>query len=142
MSMFTNRLRPVAYLAIGFLTLAMGQLRDAHGCHRGGGGYQGGSGYGTGSPNYSSPQAPTSSPNVSLNNPATVLAYEGNLNLTSKQVQALEKMLNSGKQHAALVLSNAQRKQLAGIVAVLRKSGSTPTARLPSFGGSSLAVSP
>jgi len=143
MLMFTNRFPPVAYFAIGVLTLAMGQLRDAQGCHRGGGGYQGGSSYGTGSPDYSnSQQAPTSSPNVSLNNPATVLAYEGDLNLTSKQVQALERMLNSGKQHAALVLTSVQRKQLAGIVGVLRKSGSTAPRRSPSLGASALAVSP
>ena len=142
MSMFTSRLRPVAYIAIGVLTLAVGRMKDAQACHRGGGGYQGGSGYGSGSPNYSNSQTPTSSPNVSLNNPATVLAYEGDLSLTSKQVQALEKMLNSGKQHAALVLTTAQRKQLAGSVGVVRKSGSTATSRSPSFGASSLAVSP
>jgi len=63
-------------------------------------------------------------------------------NRTSKQVQSLEKMLNAGKQRAALVLTNAQRKQLAEIIGVLRKSGSTATSRSPSIGASSLAVSP
>jgi len=144
MLMFTNRLRPIAYIAIGVLTLAMGQLRDAHGCHRGGCGYQGsGSPYGTASPNYSnSQQAPASSSNLSLNNPATVLAYEGDLKLTGKQVQLLEKMLSSGKQHAALILTNAQRKQLAETIGRVRKSGSTVANQLPSVGASSVAVSP
>jgi hypothetical protein len=47
------------------------------------------------------------------------------LNLTSKQVTALEKMVKSGKQRAALVLTQGQRKQLAAIVWVGPKSRST-----------------
>jgi len=74
----------------------------------------------------SSPQPTvTSSPSESVNNPGTVLAHTDDLSLTSKQVQLLEKMLKSGKQQAALVLTNAQRKQLAEIVGPLRKSKST-----------------
>ena len=38
MSMFTSRLRPVAYLAIGVLTLALAQSANAQGCRGGGGG--------------------------------------------------------------------------------------------------------
>jgi ATP-dependent Clp protease adapter protein ClpS len=109
-----------------------------------GGGYSNG-GYSNapGSQYYSNPQQPqTSSPDTSLNNPATVLSHEDDLNLTSKQVQALEKMVQSGKQHAALVLTSAQRKQLAGIVGIVRKSGSTGTRNSPSFGASSIVQSP
>jgi hypothetical protein len=145
---FINRLRPVAFIAIGVLTLALGNSKDAQGCHGGrggmGGGYSGG-GYsnGPGSQNYSySQQAQTSSPNTSLNNPATVLAHENELNLTSKQVQALEKMAKSGKRHAALVMTAAQRKQLAGIVGIIPKSGSTGTSKSPNFGASSVVLSP
>ena len=186
--MFTNCLRPVAYLAIGVLTLALAQSANAQGCRGGGGGmgggmmggggmgggYMGGMGQpygmmggmgnggmmggmgqsygmmggmgngcmgrsngmtggyqgqgqnGTGSQNYSSmQQAVTSSTSESVNNPATVLAHTADLNLTSKQVQVLEKMLNSGRQRAALVLTKAQRKTLAQIISVVPKSRST-----------------
>ena len=158
---FKNRLQPVVCIAIGVLTLALGYSTDARACHGGrggmgggysggysGGGYSGGysgSGYsnGSGSQYYSNPQpAQTSGPNTSLNNPATVLAHEDDLSLTSKQVQALEKMANSGKQHAALVLTSAQRKQLAGIVGIVRKSGSAGTRNSPDFGSSSIVQSP
>ncbi len=85
------------------------------------GSYRGQSAASTASQNYSSPQqAPAGSANASLNNPATVLAYESDLELTSKQTQALEKMLKSGKQRAALVLTQGQRKQLAQIVGLAR----------------------
>lgn len=149
---FRSRWRPVACIAIGVLTLALGHSTDAQGCHGGrggmGGGYSGGysgGGYsnGPGSQYYFNPQqAQTSGPNTSLNNPATVLAHEDDLNLTSKQVQALEKMATSGKQHAALVLTAAQRKQLAGIVGTVRKSGATGTSNSPNFGASSIVQSP
>ena len=140
---FTNRLRPVAFIAIGVLTLALGHSTDVQGCHGGRGGMGGGYSNGSGSPYYSNPQsAQTSTPNTSLNNPATVLAHEDDLSLTSKQVQALEKMANSGKQHAALVLTSALRKQLAGIVGIVRKSGSTGTSTSPNFGASSIVQSP
>ncbi len=153
MSAFKNRLRPVAYIAIGVLVLALGHSNDAQACHGGrggmGGGYSGGGysngGYsnGPGAPYYSNPQpAQTSSTNTSLNNPATVLAHEDDLSLTSKQVQALEKMATSGKQHAALVLTSAQRKQLAGIVGTTRKSGSTGTRKSPDFGASPIVQTP
>ena len=159
MSMFTNRLRSAAYIAIGSLTLALAHSMDVRGCHPGGcgmgGGYNGGYNmggssypgggysYGTGLQNYSSPQqTQPSSPSASLNNPATVLAHEGDLSLTSKQMQALEKMLSSGKQHAALVLTAAQRKQLAGIIGPARRSGSAGASPSPSFGASSIAASP
>jgi hypothetical protein len=145
---FKNRLRLIAFIAIGVLTLALGHSRDAQACHGGrggmGGGYSGG-GYsnGPGPQYYSNPQqAQTSSPNQSLNNPATVLAHEDDLSLTSKQVQALDKMAKSGKQHAALVLTSAQRKQLAGIVGTSRRSGSTGTRNSPNFGASSIVQSP
>ncbi len=185
--MFTNRLRPVAYIVIGVLTLALAQSANGQGCRGGGGGgggmggggmmgggYPGGGfmggmgqspgmmggnsfggnmggmgqqfggmmgggymgqssgmtgGYwgqrqnGMGSLNYSGPQqAMTSSSNVSLNNPSTVLAHTADLNLTGKQVQVLEKMVNSGKQRAALVLTQPQRKQLAQIIGIVPKS--------------------
>jgi hypothetical protein len=149
---FKNRLRPVPFIVIGVLTRALGHSTDVQGCHGGrggmGGGYSGGysgGGYsnGSGSPYYSNPQpAQTSSPNTSLNNPATVLAHEDDLKLTSKQVQALEKMATSGKQHAALVLTSAQRKQLAGIVGIVRKSGSAGTSTSSNFGASSIVQSP
>ena len=105
-----------------------------------GGGYTGGTGqsYGTtgsyrgqspstsGSQNSSSLQeAITSSTPASLNNPATALAHASDLSLTSKQVNALEKMVKSGKQRAALVLTQAQRKQLAQIVGIVPKARST-----------------
>ncbi len=211
---FINCLRPAACIAIGVLTLALGQSANAEGCRGGGGatgqshggkmsggqantghtsthtdstrqssgttgscmrqssgtmgsgtgqsygtmgsGYTGytsctgqsygttgsnsGQSYGTmsgcygqgssstGSQNATSlQQAVTSSTTASLNNPATVLAHAGDLNLTSQQMYALEKMLKSRKQHAALVLTSAQRKQLAGIVGIVRKSGTTGT---------------
>ncbi len=145
---FTKRLRSVAYIAIGVLMLTLGQSTTVQGCHGGRGGMSGGypgsgNSYGTGSQNYSSPQqSQTSSPTASLNNPATVLAYEGDLNLTSKQVQALERMANSGKQHAALVLTAAQRRQLADLVGTARKSGSTGISYSPGFGASSIVGSP
>jgi hypothetical protein len=108
-----------------------------------GGGYPGG-GYmhGTGSQNASPQQVQSSSPSVSLNNPATVLAHTTDLKLTDKQVQALDRMLSSGKQHAALVLTQAQRKQLAGIVGTVRKSGSTGTSPSSNLGTSAIAGSP
>lgn len=149
---FTNRLRPVPLIAIGVLTLALGHSTDVQGCHGGrggmGGGYSNGysgGGYSndSGSSYYSNPQAAqTSSPSTSLSNPATVLAHEDDLSLTSKQVQALEKMAKSGKQHAALVLTSVQRKQLAGIVGIVRKSGFAGTRNSPNFGASSVVQSP
>ena len=193
MLMFTNCLRPVAYLVIGVLTLALGQSANAQGCRGGGGGggmggsgmmgggYSGGgfmggmgqspgmmggnSGGGYGwwlhgwhgaavrrnmgggymgqssgmmggyqgqspnspwSQNYSgTQQAGTSCTNATVNNPSTVLAHRADLNLTSKQVQLLEKMVTASKQHAAFVLTQAQRRQLAEIVGPVRKSRST-----------------
>ena len=90
------------------------------------GGYQGQSPNSTWSQNYSSTQqAVTSSTTASVNNPATVLAHTADLNLTSKQVQVLEKMVDSGRQRAALVLTQAQRKTLAEIIGPVRKSRST-----------------
>ena len=163
MSMFTSRLRPVAYLAIGVLTLALAQSANAQGCRGGGGGmgysrggmggytgggysnngysnsgYAGGTGQSngmmggyqgqglnsSGSQNYSSPLLLSSNTNATVNNPSTVLAHTDDLKLTSKQVQSLEKMLSSGKQRAALVLTKVQRKQLAAIIGPARKSGS------------------
>ena len=91
-------------------------------------------------PTRNSPKQPSSI--TTLNNPTTVLAHEDDLNLTSKQMQALEKMAKSGKQHAALVLTSAQRKQLAGIVGIVRKSGTTGTRNSPNFGSSSIVQSP
>ncbi len=140
---FINRLRAVASIAIGVLMLAVGHSTEAQACHGGRGGMGGGYSNGSGSQNYSYPQqSKISSPNTSLNNPATVLAHEDDLNLTSKQVQALEKMAKSGKQRAALFLTPAQRKQLAGIVGILRKSGSAGTANLPNFEAASIVQSP
>lgn len=140
---FTLHLRLAACIAIGALVLAWGQSTAALGCHRGGtgGGYNmGGYPYGAGSQyNSYSQQGQSSSANTSLNNPATVMAYEGDLKLTGKQVQALEKMAKSGKQHAALVLTSAQRKQLAGLVKSGRASGSVGTSASSTFGTSSLA---
>ena len=51
-----------------------------------------------------------------------MLAHTADLNLTGKQVQVLEKMVNSGKQRAALVLTQPQRKQLAQIIGIVPKS--------------------
>jgi hypothetical protein len=147
MLMFSNHLRPVAFIAAGVLMLALAQFKNAQGCHGGmGGGYMGGGGYsgggysgsgysggttdgyyrqgssGSGSQYYAGmQQTVTSSANASLNNPATVLANQSVLNLTGKQVTALEKMLTTGKQHAVLVLTPAQRKQLAQMVGVVSK---------------------
>ena len=96
------------------------------------GGYYSGQGLssmglnGMGSQNlFSSQQIMTSGANASLNNPATVLAYAGALNLTSTQIYALEKMLKAGKQRAALVLNQAQRKELAEIVGMVPRSRAT-----------------
>jgi hypothetical protein len=57
--------------------------------------------------------------------PATALAHAGELNLTGKQVNALEKMLQSRQRHAARVLAQPQRKQLAQIAGIVPKSRST-----------------
>ena len=88
------------------------------------GGYQGQGLNSSGSQNYSSPLLLSSNTNATVNNPSTVLAHTDDLKLTSKQVQSLEKMLSSGKQRAALVLTKVQRKQLAEIIGPARKSGS------------------
>jgi hypothetical protein len=177
MLVFSNRFRPVAYLAIGALTLALGQSANAQGCRGGGshggggggmgysrggmgGGYMGGGGMGgsrmggmgqsnggmggTGQSNgmtggcqgqgpnstrsqdsSASQPAVTSSTPASVNDPTTVLAHKDDLNLTTKQVQLLEKMLSTGKLHAAPILTAAQRKQLAQIISPVRKPGST-----------------
>jgi hypothetical protein len=86
------------------------------------GSYQGQGPSGDRLQNYLNPrQATTVNMNLSLNNPATVLSHSDDLDLTSKQVQSLEKMRNSGKQHAAFVLTKAQRKQLAEMIGVVRK---------------------
>ena len=106
------------------------------------GGYQGQSTNSTGSQNSNPQQAQSSSTIERVNNPSTVLAYEGDLNLTSKQVQLLNKMASSGKLHAAFILTPAQRKQLAALVGTVRKSGSAGTSRSPSVAASSIAASP
>ena len=54
--------------------------------------------------------------NVNQNDPATVLAYTDDLNLTDNQVQRLEKMLNSGNKHATVILTSAQKKKLKELV--------------------------
>ena len=125
-------LRPIAYIAIGALTLAVGQSAGRPRLSRRwrgilkrwdgmGGGYMGGMGQSngtrggcrgqgqssTGAQNSSPQQAVTTSTNTSVNDPATVLAHQNDLNLTSQQVQRLEKMLSSGKQRASLVLTNS-----------------------------------
>jgi hypothetical protein len=66
-------------------------------------------------------QAGSSGSASAFNNPATVLSYQSELNLTSKQVQALEKMESSGKQRAGIVLTQQQRKILAQTIGVLRR---------------------
>ena len=128
---FTNRLRPVAYIAIGALTLAWGPSADVQGCHGGGTGGRystsGTGGYGGqgGVQNYSSPQqTATSSTSASVNNPATVLAHRRDLKLTSKQVLSLKKMLISHQQQATRVLTKAQKRKLAEIVGLARKVAS------------------
>jgi hypothetical protein len=57
-----------------------------------------------------------------VNNPATALANGDVLDLTADQVKRLEKMAASGKQHAALVLTTAQKKALAQIISPARKT--------------------
>jgi hypothetical protein len=51
-----------------------------------------------------------------LNDPATALANTNNLDLTSDQVQRLEKMASSGTKHAGLILTAEQRKKLRELV--------------------------
>jgi hypothetical protein len=58
---------------------------------------------------------------ASVNNPVTVLSYKDDIKLTVKQVQLIEKMIDSGKQHAAQILTDSQRKQLVKIVGPVRK---------------------
>ena len=126
MLVFTRGLRSAAFVAIGALTLALAQSPDAQGCHGGGmgqsygmmGGYSGLGPNNTGLPNYSSPVV--GSTIASVNNPATVLAHEFDLNLSSSQVQRLAKMLVSGKQRATLVLTKVQKTRLAAILGLVR----------------------
>ena len=93
------------------------------------GGYQGQSLNSTWSQNYSSTQqAVTSSTVATLNNPSTVLAHTADLNLTSKQVSGARKMPALASR-AALVLTPAQRKQLAQIVALCRSPDPPEQAR-------------
>ncbi len=95
-------------------------------------GYYGGQGYNLGQGqnnpllfNSAATQpAATNSSATSVNNPSTVLARADDLSLTSKQRQLLEKMEKAGKQHAALVLTKIQRKQLAEILGATRKTSS------------------
>ena len=57
------------------------------------------------------------------NDPAAVLAHKDDLSLTKQQVQRLERMLKSGKMHAAPLLSKEQKKkfqELAGTQAPAR----------------------
>ena len=51
------------------------------------------------------------------NDPAAVLAHKDDLSLTKEQVQRLERMIKSGKKHAAPLLNKEQKKkfqELAG----------------------------
>ncbi len=132
MSALMKCLRSGAYIAIGALTFVLGASTNVQGCHGGGGGYsRGGGGYpgqgpnGTGSQNYPSAQL-ASMGSASVNNPVTALAHDDDLNLTSDQVQRLEKMVSSGKQRASLVLTKVQKKKLAEIVGAVRKPRTKP----------------
>ena len=84
------------------------------------GGYAGQSLNSTGSPYYANPQqALLGSTSSNLNDPATVLTHATDLNLSTKQVQRLEKMLSAGKQHATTVLTTVQKKKLVRLVGSL-----------------------
>ena len=146
MMALTNCRRAVASLAIAALMLALGLVANAQawpggGHSRGGmGGCSGQNSYGTASQNNSLQQgypnqqqttgttnsaltgsttpAVTSGTTGSMNNPATVLANASTLSLTAKQVQRLTQMQNAGGQHAARVLSPAQKMKLATILGI------------------------
>ena len=59
---------------------------------------------------------------ANLNNPATVLCSQARLKLTHKQVNALETMLKAGKQHALIVSTQPQRRELFEIAGILPRS--------------------
>ena len=135
MRLLTRRLLQTACVGASVFTLALGPTRaDAQGgCpgHRGmnrggspgmmggmGGGGMGGMGGGMGSQ-----QGMMADMHMDQNDPAAVLAHKDDLSLTKQQVQRLERMLKSGKMHAAPLLSKEQKKkfqELAGTQAPAR----------------------
>jgi hypothetical protein len=89
---------------------------------RGGMGGMGGMG-GGGMGGMGSQQGMMADMHMDQNDPAAVLAHKDDLSLTKQQVQRLERMLKSGKMHAAPLLSKEQKKkfqELAGTQAPAR----------------------
>jgi hypothetical protein len=96
-----------------------------------GGGAMGGGamGGGMGSQSFGGPQqGMTGSARPNLNDPATALANTDNLDLTSDQVQRLQKMARSGSKHAGLILTADQKKKLHQLVGTQRKARSSTKA--------------
>ena len=99
----------------------MGQGRGGMGGMGGMGG--GGMGGGMGGGGMGSQQGIMADMRMDQNDPAAVLAHKDDLSLTKQQVQRLERMLKSGKMHAAPLLSKEQKKkfqELAGTQAPAR----------------------
>jgi len=59
------------------------------------------------------------------NDPAAVLAHKDDLSLTKQQVQRLERMLKSGKMHAAPLLSKEQKKKFQELAGTQTPAGDT-----------------
>ena len=78
---------------------------------------------------------------ASLNNPKLALHHRKALDLSNKQVGALENMEKSGVQHATRVLTYPQRKQLAEIIGLVPNSNdpanpaAPPAAEVPPGAG-------
>ena len=73
---------------------------------------RGGMGGMGGQSNMAQHQAMMADMQMDQNDPAAVLAHKDDLSLTKQQVQRLERMLKSGKKHAAPLLSKEQKKKL------------------------------
>ena len=138
MRLFTKRLLQAACVGASVFTLALGPTRaDAQGgcpgnrgMNRGGspgmmggkgsqqgmmgqmGQGRGGMGGMRGQSNMAQHQGMMANMRMDPNDPAAVLAHKDDLSLTKQQVQRLERMLKSGKKHAAPLLSKEQKKKL------------------------------